>query len=147
MPRETPQPTPLPREDDTQGRAYRCPYHSEIELLRRLEAAGIEPLVITAQRRDRLSTWLAGIALSAVLALGGGVLSQGWALAKAVGRSEVRLEQLERSDASAQPTREQLGRLEVRLEGVEQRIGDQIRQLERRLDSSERERPTQLRRQ
>lgn len=147
MPRETPVPTPLPRTDDTGEHSYPCPYRDEILLVRRLRGHGVEEQVVIGGRREKLSIWLAGIALSAVMALGSWVITSGVTLARDVGRAEVRVEQLERASSAQSTSAVQLGRLESRIDGFERRLDERLGGIEQRLDRAEASRPAQLRRQ
>jgi hypothetical protein len=86
-----------------------CPHRREIERVRAWQAQGLDELVVVHRRRDRLSLALAGAALTITLALSSG----GWSLAR------------------------QLGRLEASLEGLEERLGERLDGIERRMDRTE----------
>ncbi len=148
---DTSQPTPPPRpivdvdDDDETSQARRlgheCPYRDEVHLIRRLRTLGIEEQAVIGRRRDRVAMVLSGAALAAALTLGSAAIIGGMGLARDQGRSEARTEerlgQLENHAQSAESASVQLGRLDARLEGLEERLGDRLEQIERRLDRSE----------
>jgi len=150
----TPRPKPVVFDDENSQSlrlGHECPYRDEVHTVRRLQALGIEELAVIGRRRDRVAIVIAGAALGAVLTLGGGALNSGLSLARTVGHSESRLDQLEKRPDGAESTAShiaQLARLDARLEGLEERLGDRLEQIERRLDRSESRavRPTQRRR-
>lgn len=94
-------------------------------------------MVITAKRREAITLAIAGAALAAAIALGSGGLSQGWALAKAVGRSEVRLETLEKSSDDVSSRGVIIGRIEQRLDGIDQRLNERLDSIDNRLEKHE----------
>lgn len=140
-PAPTPPPRPLVARDDESSQSIRlgheCPYRDEIHALRRLLALGAEEQAVLGRRRDRVGAWLGGAALAAVLALGGWLYTDGQSQARAEERRDVRIEVLERGAAGAAPAGAQLARVEQRLEGLEQRLGDRLGRIEQRLDRAE----------
>ena len=117
--------------------SHECPYRDEILALRRLLSLGAEEQAMLGRRRDRVGSWLGGAALAAVLTLMGWLYVEGQSSATIDARREVRIEVLERSAAGSAPAAAQLARVEQRLEGLEQRLGDRLTGIERRLDRAE----------
>lgn len=133
----TPPPHPARSDEPSQQMMHECPYRDEVHLVQRLRALGVEEQILLGRRRDRMGSILGGAALAAVLALASWLYVDGREQAHDTARREVRIEVLERAAASQAPAAAQLARVEQRLEGLEQRLGERLFGIEQRLDRAE----------
>ena len=136
----TPPPRPVLRDDEPSQQirlGHECPYRGEIHALRRLLAYGAEEQAVLGRRRGTLGSWIAGVALAAALSAVAWVYTDGRNQASLNARRDVRIEMLESQAAGSAPAAAQLARVEQRLEGLEQRLGERLAGIEQRLDRAE----------
>ena len=82
----------------------------------------IEEQVFLNRRKDRITMALAAAALVAAVTVGGGALAGGLGIARDVGSSTAKIEQLERQSENTSTTSVELGRVSERLNAIDRRL-------------------------
>ena len=146
-PPQTPPPHPARGDEPSQQipLAHDSPYRGEIHALRRLLAYGAEEQAVLGRRRGTLGNWIAGVALATAVSSIAWVYTDGRNQASLDARRDVRLEMLEAQAADSAPAATQLARVEQRLEGLEQRLGERLVAIERRMERADEQQPLRRR--
>ena len=110
-----------------------CRYPKAIALVERLDDLGIEELIYAARRRDRLGMILGAVALTLVCALGAWMYTGGLQAARTEEQLRARVSQLEQTATSRSGVNRELARLSTVVEALDQRIGDRLVAIDRRL--------------
>lgn len=120
--------TPIPKKLPTA-----CHHPKAIALVERLDDLGVEELIYAARRRDRLGMILGAVALTLVCALGAWMYAGGLQAARTEEQLRARVQQLEQTATSRAGVNRELARLSAVVESFNQRIGDRLVSIDRRL--------------